>query len=88
MSGARVAPLPPPARSRSLLLPPCGLGGVGPLSSRLWVWVPFPPACGLGSPLVDEEAVAARPRTHRPAPKHGDHTTGGRGGGGCRAPGP
>ena len=51
MSGALLAPLPPPAR----VSPP----------SPLWVWggfgsppprprFPLPPPCGFGSPLVDD----------------------------------
>jgi len=47
-----------------------------------WVWVPFPPPCGFGCPLVDEESVAAHP-----GPRKGHPTLGG-GGGGAAGPGP
>ena len=58
--------------------PPLSSVKVSP-PNPLWVWgvwAPFLPACELGSPLVDEESVAARPRAQRPASKNGDHIMG------------
>jgi len=66
VSECRPGPAPSP-RSGSPLLPKCGFGvGLGPL----------PSPCGFGSPLVDEESVAARP-----GPRNGDPTLGGKAGG-------